>query len=381
VEAYQGFLFYETFKNIFSKIKIDTFTTILTFSILLFGFAIFFSASLGVMARYETKFYNVVQNQFLFGVILGSIAFFLGALPPMKFFKSLSPLLYITGFLLCILVFVPGIGFEHGGARRWIELAGFTFQPSEILKYSSVLLLSAFYSFFHENFSDWKYRVLPALTLATFVLVVLKEPDLGTSTIILAGIFGVFFLVNAKAKDILIILLFSIPLFTGFYMYYPHAKERVNTWIFPEKNSSDQNYQANQTKISLGAGGLWGDGYGKSTQKFHNLPEPIGDSIFAVIGEEFGFAGSVLVLLIIIILAYRLIYLSTFFRDPYHKGVLSGTGIILLTQTFLNAGSASGAIPFTGVPLPLISHGSTSIIITMGMLGLCAKISTRKYLH
>jgi cell division protein FtsW (lipid II flippase) len=209
----------------------------------------------------------------------------------------------------------------------------------------------------------------------------LKEPDLGTSTIILAGIFGVFFLVNAKAKDILIILLFSIPLFTGFYMYYPHAKERVNTWIFPEKNSSDQNYQANQTKISLGAGGLWGDGYGKSTQKFHNLPEPIGDSIFAVIGEEFGFAGSVLVLLIIIILAYRLIYLSTFFRDPYHKGVLSGTGIILLTQTFLNAGSASGAIPFTGVPLPLISHGSTSIIITMGMLGLCAKISTRKYLH
>jgi cell division protein FtsW len=368
-------------KSVSNKIRVDTFTAILTFGILLFGFTIFFSASLGVLARYEAKFYGTIQNQFFFGLLLGSVAFIAGTLIPSKYFKNFSPVFYIVGVILCLLVFVPGIGFEHGGAKRWLVVAGFSFQPSEILKYASVLLLSAFYSFYHENFESWKYRILPAIITGIFVLLVLKEPDLGTSTIILSGIFGVFFIVNAKWKDLIVILLFAIPLFTGFYMYYPHAKERVNTFLFPEKNTSDQNYQANQTKISLGSGGIWGDGYGKSIQKFHNLPEPIGDSIYAVIGEEFGFVGAMIVLLIIMLLAGRLIYLSYDLRDPFPKGVLAGTGIILLTQTFLNAGSASGAIPFTGVPLPLISHGSTSIIITMGMLGLCAQLGARKYFH
>jgi cell division protein FtsW len=363
------------------NIRFDPFITILTFTILLFGFAIFFSASLGVLARYEVKFYNAVQNQFLFGILLGSLSFLIGSLIPNNFFKNISPILFITGVVLCLLVFVPGIGFEHGGARRWITLLGITFQPSEILKYSSVLVLSAFYSYFHSLAHDWKYRIAPALVTSCFVFLVLKEPDLGTSTIILAGIFGVFFLLNAKVKDVLVILLFALPIFFGFYTYYPHAKERVNTFLSPEKNSSDQNFQANQTKISLGSGGIWGDGYGKSTQKFHNLPEPIGDSIFAVLGEEFGFMGTTLVLLLVFSLAMRLLYLSFPLRDPWPKGVLAGTAIVLLTQTFLNAGSASGAIPLTGVPLPLISHGSTSIIITMGMLGLCSQLGTRKYFH
>ncbi len=367
--------------SLFSKIKFDTFTTILAFSILIFGFTIFISASLGVLARYEAKFYATMQHQFFFALLLGPLAFLFGSIFPSKFFKSFSPVIFIIGVLLCMLVFVPGIGFTHGGATRWISVFGFTFQPSEILKYASVLVLSSFYSFFNENFADWRYRILPALVVASFVALVLRQPDLGTSTVILAGIAGVFFIVNARLKDVLILALFAIPVFVGFYMYYPHAKERVNTFIFPERNTSDQNYQANQTKISLGAGGLWGDGYGKSTQKFHNLPEPIGDSIFAVIGEEFGYAGSLIVLLVIFALASRLIYLSYFHRDPYPKGVLVGTAVIILSQTFLNAGSSSGAIPFTGVPLPLISHGSTSIILTMGMLGLCAQLGARKYLN
>lgn len=367
-------------KNWKPHFKIDPFIAILTFSILIFGFAIFFSASLGVLARYEIKFYNTVQNQFLFGILLGSLAFLIGSVLPSKFFKTISPFVFIVGVILCILVFVPGIGFEHGGAKRWITLLGITFQPSEILKYSSVLVLASFYSFFHDKFEDWKYRILPALCAAIFVFLVLKEPDLGTSTVILSGIFGVFLIVNSKLKDISIIFLFALPVFFGFYMYYPHAKERVNTFFSPDKNTSDQNYQANQTKVSLGSGGWIGDGYGKSTQKFHYLPEPIGDSIFAVLGEEFGFVGSVIILLLVLSLAFRLFYLSYFLRDPFPKGVLVGTGIILLSQTFLNAGSASGAIPFTGVPLPLISHGSTNIIITLGMLGLCAQLGARKYL-
>jgi len=368
-------------KNILGKIKFDPYITILSFLILFSGFAIFFSSSLGVLVRYEAKFYNIIQNQLLFGIFLGSLAFMLGTVIPNKFFKYTSILIYIFAIFLCILVFVPGIGFAHGGARRWIAFFGVSFQPSEILKYASVLLLSSYYSFYNKDFSDYRYRLLPVLGIAAFVFLVLRQPDLGTSTVILAGIFTVFFITNAKLKDILLILLFAIPVFIGFYAYYPHAKERVNTFIFPERNTSDQNYQANQTKISLGAGGWFGDGYGKSIQKFHNLPEPIGDSVFAVIGEEFGFVGAVLVLIVVLTLCFRLIYLSYYIRDPYPKGVLAGTAVIIMAQTFLNAGSVAGAIPFTGVPLPLISHGSTSIILTMGMLGLCAQLGARKFLQ
>lgn len=368
-------------KSIWNKVRFDPYITILTFSLLFFGFAIFFSASLGVMVRYEAKFYGIIQNQFFFGITLGILIFFLGVLIPNKFFKYMSPVLYFIGILLCLLVFTEKFGFAHGGARRWIEIFGFSFQPSEILKYSSILILSTFYSFYYDKFDNPRFRILPVFLVALPVFLVLKEPDLGTSTIILSGIFSVFFIVNAKLKDILAISLFVTITFIGFYMYYPHAKERINTWIHPENNTSDQSYQSNQTKISLGSGGLWGDGYGKSIQKFHNLPEPIGDSIFAVIGEEFGFVGTVLILLLILSLCGRLIYLSYFVRDPYAKGVLVGTSMIILTQTFLNAGSSSGAIPFTGVPLPLISHGSTSIVITLGMLGICAQLGAKKYAH
>jgi cell division protein FtsW (lipid II flippase) len=380
-------------------IKLDPHITILTFTLLFVGFAIFFSASLGVMARHEAKFYNVLQNQALFGIVFGSIAFFIGAVFPREYLKNLSPVIYLAGIVLCILVYVPGIGFEHGGARRWIAIGNFSMQPSEILKYASVMLLGAIYTWqqnlkptqsniFQNNKLHWKniwisvlhHRFTPIIFLLLGVGIVLKNPDLGTSTIILSGIFAVFFVIRAKWSDLLIVISLLSPILIIFYLLNPHAQERINTFISPEKNTGHQNYQVQQTKISLGAGGLWGDGFAQGVQKYHHLPEPIGDSIFAVIGEEFGFFGVILILLLVIALGYRLIYISLSVRDPFGKAVLVGTGTVILVQTFLNAGSSSAAIPFTGVPFPLVSHGSTSIIITMAMLGLCSQISAKKFI-
>lgn len=388
-----------TYKNLFGKIKLDPHITILTFTLLFVGFAIFFSASLGVMARHEAKFYNVLQNQALFGIVFGALAFFIGAIFPREFLKNLSPFVYLVGIILCILVYVPGIGFEHGGARRWIAFGGFTMQPSEILKYASVMLLGAIYTWqqnlkhmhnniFQGNKLHWKniwtyilhHRFTPIVFLLLGVGIILKNPDLGTSTIILSGMFAVFFVIRAKWSDLLIVISLLSPILIIFYLLNPHAQERINTFISPEKNTGHQNYQVEQTKISLGAGGLWGDGFAQGVQKYHHLPEPIGDSIFAIIGEEFGFFGVVLILLLVIALGYRLIFISLSVRDPFGKAVLIGTGTVILVQTFLNAGSSSAAIPFTGVPFPLVSHGSTSIIITMAMLGLCSQISAKKFI-
>lgn len=386
-------------KSIFNKARFDPYITILTFTLLFFGFAIFFSASLGVMARHEAKFFNILQNQAIFGILLGSCAFFIGSIVPRELLRKLSPMVYVIGIILCILVYVPGIGFEHGGAKRWIAFGGFTMQPSEILKYASVMLLGAVYTWQQnlkthtENFLAYskfnfknlwqttlQHRFTPILFLFLGVAIVLKNPDLGTSTIILSGIFAVFFVLRAKWSDLIIIISLISPILIIFYLINPHAQERINTFISPEKNTGHQNYQVQQTKISIGAGGLWGEGFAQGIQKYHHLPEPVGDSIFAVIGEEFGFFGVVLILLLVLGLGYRLIFISLQIREPFGKAVLIGTGTVILVQTFLNAGSASAAIPFTGVPFPLVSHGSTSIIITMAMLGLCSQISAKKYI-
>jgi cell division protein FtsW (lipid II flippase) len=379
--------------NFYKKIRLDPYITILTFTLLLFGFAVFFSASLGVMARFESKFYNILQNQALFGIVLGTVAFFVGTIFPKEYLKVLAPFAYFIGIVLCILVYVPGIGFEHGGAKRWIDIAGFSMQPSEILKYTSVILLGAIYSWqqnskhHKDDFQSknlWQvilhHRFTPILFLLLGVGIVLKNPDLGTSTIILSGIFSVFFILRARWSDLLIIISLISPILILFYLINPHAQERINTFVSPDKNSEHQNYQVLQTKISLGAGGLWGDGFAQGVQKYHHLPEPVGDSIFAVLGEEFGFFGVLIILILILTLCFRLIYISLLVRDPFGKAILIGTGVVILTQTFLNAGSASAAIPFTGVPLPLISHGSTSIIITMAMLGICSQISAKKFI-
>jgi cell division protein FtsW (lipid II flippase) len=209
----------QNIKNYFKKVKLDSYITILTFALLLLGFAIFFSASLGVMARQEAKFYAIIQNQVIFGVLFGSIIFFIGALFPKDYIKNTSPLIYLIGIILCILVYVPGIGFEHGGARRWVEIAGFSMQPSEVLKYASILLLGALYTWqenlkANRNYPNefslqyiWQvvlhHRLTPVVILTSFVGIVLKNPDLGTSAIILSGIFSVFFVIRILVDSLI----------------------------------------------------------------------------------------------------------------------------------------------------------------------------------
>lgn len=361
--------------------KFDPIITTLSFFVLLLGFVIFFSASLGVMARYEEKFYGIIQNQFLFGICFGSIAYFVGAYIPRNFIKNISPFILVIALVLCTAVLFPTVGFMHGGARRWISIFSFSFQPSEILKYATILFLGWFNFNFWSKLKDDGWRVTPILLLFLSLILILKEPDFGTTTIIASGIAAAFFCTSAKIKDLVIIILLGGLASVIFYFTFSHAQNRINTFLNPSENLQSQSYQAKQTAISLGSGGLLGDGYGKSLQKYYHLPEPVGDSIFAVIGEEFGFVGTIFVLLIIFILGLRLILLSTYIRDPFSKSVLVGTGTIILAQTFLNAASSSGAIPFTGVPLPLISHGSTSIIITMAMLGLCSQLGIHRIIQ
>lgn len=361
------------------KIKLDP---ILTFSVLgysIFGFLMFFSAALGVMARYEAKFFNVINNQFFYGICLGAAAFVLGILIPYKIWQKIAFLILPVAAILCAMVFIPGLGVEINGSKSWLSVFGFQFQPSEIMKYSVIIFLASYWHTFLKNKSnELLHRALPIAISFVAVGLVMLQPDAGTSAIILTGIVGVFFLIAAKWRDIFIILGILIVLALGAYTFLPHISDRINTFLNPESDALGTSYQVNQAQIAIGSGKTFGEGYNQSLQKYHYLPEPIGDSVFAVIGEEFGFVGSLLTILTIMLIGLRLLYLSYEIDSTFERGLLAGTAIIFLAQSFLNIGSITGATPLTGVPLPLVSHGSTSLIITLGMLGLCSQIGGSK---
>lgn len=361
------------------KFRLDS---ILTFSVLgytVFGFLMFFSAALGVMARYEAKFFNVINNQFFYGLCLGLLAFVAGILVPYKIWQKASFVLLPIVAMVCLLVFIPSFGVEINGSKSWLSVFGFQFQPSEVLKYVNVLFLASYYHYFYTHKNQTRFhRLLPLGIVVGATGLIFLQPDYGTGAIISAGIVGVFFLLAAKWRDLLAVMLLVIVVgFIG-YTFLPHVSDRINTFLYPDADTLGTSYQINQAQIAIGSGKLFGEGYNQSLQKYHYLPEPIGDSVFAVIGEEFGFLGSLFVILTILLIGLRLLYLSYNMESTFERGVLAGTGIIFLAQSFLNIGSISGATPLTGVPLPLVSHGSTSLIITLGMLGICAQIGGSK---
>lgn len=358
------------------------FDGILTFSILgytLFGFVMFFSAALGVMLRYEAKFFNVINNQFFYGLCLGLLAFTVGILLPYKIWQKLSFVLLPLVMLICALVFIPSLGIEINGSKSWLSIFGFQFQPSEVLKYVNILFLASYYHYFYtQKDKTTLHRLLPFGIVGVATAFIFLQPDYGTGAIISAGVVGVFFLLAAKWRDLLAIAALVAIVGLAGYTFLPHVSDRINTYLHPETDTLGTSYQINQAQIAIGSGKIFGEGYNQSLQKYHYLPEPIGDSVFAVIGEEFGFLGSLLVLSIILLIGLRLLYLSYTIESTFERGVLAGTATIFLAQSFLNIGSISGATPLTGVPLPLVSHGSTSLIVTLGMLGMCAQIGGSK---
>lgn len=361
------------------KFRVDK---ILLFSVIgytLFGFLMFFSAALGVMARYEAKFFNVINNQFFYGLCLGMIAFLVGILIPYKVWQKAIFILLPLTTILCLLLFIPSFGVEINGSKSWLSVFGFQFQPSEIVKYLNIIFLAAYYQYFYtQKDKNALHRLLPLGITGLTTGLVFLQPDAGTGAIIMAGVVGVFFLLAAKWRDILVVL--GLAIIGGLLLYtlLPHVSDRINTFLNPENDTLGMSYQTNQAAIAIGSGQIFGEGYNQSLQKYHYLPEPIGDSVFAVIGEEFGFLGSTLTILMILLIGLRLLYLSYEIDSTFERGVLAGTGIIFLAQSFLNIGSITGATPLTGVPLPLVSHGSTSLIITLGMLGICAQIAGSK---
>ena len=359
--------------------KIDKIFLGIVLALVIIGAIMFTSASLGILAHNEAKFYGVIFSQFVFGLIGGFVALFFGLRIPYKFWREYSLPIFIASIAATALVFIPGIGSAHGGARRWINILGVSLQPVEFLKIGFIIYFSAWLSWAKGRIRDVRFSILPLLVmLGVIAIVLLRQPDTKSVILITITAISMLFVSGTPWKYILGLLTACLVGFIILVSFKPYLMERVKTFINPSQNASSSSYQLQQSLIAVGSGGLLGRGLGQSIQKFNYLPEPQGDSIFAVIGEEMGFLGTTLLICLFLAFAFQGYKIAIHAPDPFSKLFVIGTITMITAQSFMNMASIIGVFPLTGVPLVFISQGGTALLISLGLMGIILNISKFK---
>lgn len=340
------------------------------------GFLIFSSASLGLLARSGASFSSVALGQIVLGIIGGIGGLLLATRIPYRTYKTYALHIFIGSIFVTLLAFIPGLGFSYGGATRWIDLGFTTVQPAEFLKLGFVIYLAYWLSNNRMKLHTIRYGLLPFLALSGIVGgILLLQPDTGTLLVMLAAGTGMFIAAGARVKDIGILLLVALLLFTVLVFFRPYLMDRVLTFINPSQDPLGSSYQIRQSLIAIGSGHIWGRGFGQSVQKFEYLPEPIGDSIFAVYGEEFGFLGAIFLIGIFLMVALRALKIAGNAPDQFGGLLVVGIVILIISQSFLNMGSLIGIFPLTGVPLLFVSHGGTALLLALVEIGIILNVS------
>lgn len=352
--------------------KIDFTILILVILLCLFGLLIIYDASsVSAFTDFGDKMYYFKEQfkWFIIGLVGLSIS---SNFDYRRWYKLAVPSLIIN-LLLLSLVFIPNIGISAYGAKRWINMGIFVIQPAELAKLTLIIYLSAWLS------NKERGRLLAFLTLLGLVLgFVILEPDLGTAFIIGIIALIIYFLSGAPLLNFLLLipLTLTIGIITAITSSYRF--KRILTFIKPGQDPLGASYHIRQVLIALGSGGLFGLGLGKSRQKYAYLPEATTDSIFAIIGEELGFIGTSIFILIFLFFLYRCFTISKEAPDKF--GYLLGMGITfwLATQAFVNLSTMVVLIPLTGVPLPFISYGGSGLVVALFAIGIILNISKHR---
>ncbi len=347
--------------------------------ITILGFLIFLSASLGLLAETGSKFTNIAFTQTVFGLIGGTLAFIFTSRIDYDVWRKYSLLIFIISLAVTMLVFVPGVGMTHGGASRWIIIGSFSFQPSEFLKLGYIIYTAAWFSRKKSDPSTLKYGLLPFIIISAIVgAILLSQPDTDNFVVMIISGLAVYFTAGAKFKHIAFIILLGIIGIVFLAYTRPYVMNRINTFINHQEDPLGAGYQIQQSYIAIGSGGLSGRGFGQSIQKFMFLPEPMGDSIFAVASEEFGFIGSSILIFIFTFFLFRGINIANKATDNFGRLLALGIVIIIVSQAFINIAAMIGVLPLTGITLPFVSHGGTALLITLAEAGIIMNISKHK---
>lgn len=353
--------------------------TLLTIILALTVFGLVMIASAGVLysqTRFDDPNY-FVKHQFLFGFLPGMTALYFFSKIDYHFWKKISVPLFFVSIVALILVFIPGVGSNVYGASRWINLGPISFQPSEMAKIAIILYLAAWLeSKGTEKIKDIYEGMIPFLgILALAGFLIIRQPDTGTLGVIILVAVSMFFVSGANIGHIFGIFLAGLAGLAGLIMVAPYRMNRFLVFLNPDHDPQGIGYQINQALLAIGSGGIFGLGLGHSRQKFNYLPEPAGDSIFAIIGEELGLLGAGIVVILFVLLALRIIKVAKGAPDKFGQIVAVGIASWITFQAFVNIAAVTALMPLTGIPLPFISYGGTSFAFLMAAMGILLNIS------
>ena len=339
------------------------------------GFFIFTSASLGLLAQTNSIFGSVTMTQFV-SLVVGLAAFYITSKIPYTFWKKNAFYILVAAIALNCVLFIHALTLTSGGAGRWINLKFFTLQPSEFLKIAFIIYFAAWLAHAKDRVATFKQGILPFLIL-TGILggLLLAQTDTFTLAVIVVTGSAMLVASGAKLSHLGLIALIGIMVVGGVVMARPYARQRIVTYLNPSADPRGSGYQIQQSLIAIGSGGIFGRGYGQSVQKFGYLPEPTGDSIFAVEAEEFGFAGAVSLIALFVLFVARSFKIAVRSPDNFARLTVLGIAILVVVESFVNVSAMLGVIPLTGKPLLFVSHGGTALIIILAAVGIIANIS------
>ena len=335
----------------------------------------------GLLTLFSATYYKAVDQgdallevkKQLIGVGLGAFLMFLTSRIPYSFWqKPRVVMLALTGsFALLVLVLIPGIGVYVNGSRRWLNIAGMSFQPSELAKIASVMYLASTLSFRLKQVERLWTGILPLLVIpAAMFLLILQQPNLSTAGSIMIVAILMMLLAGAKWKHLSLMGVAGLAVGFAYAWVEPYRRERLLSFRNPFAQMSDEGYQLSQSLIAIGSGGLFGRGLGQGRQKFSYLPYPESDFIFAIIGEDFGLFGCCVVILLFVAFAVAGMRIALNCQDRYGCLLAAGITAMISVQAFINIGVVVGILPTTGLPLPFFSAGGTSISLLMAAVGI-----------
>lgn len=341
---------------------------------------VFSSSAVYALEKYNDSYY-FLKRQAVWCLLGTGVLFVAKNLDYHKLHQYAYPIMLAT-FLLLLAVMFPEISKEVGGARRWLTLGGFSFQPSELAKFTLVLFIAKSLVKRADKLRNFAYGYLPNLVvLGFFFIPILFQPDFGTAIIICMVTFTMLFVAGLRKKFLFLSVLALIPFIASAIMSAEYRTRRIISFLDPWQDPSNAGFQAIQSFYAFGRGGYWGTGLGASHQKLFYLPEAHTDFIFSVIGEELGFLGTTAIILLFSILIWRGFTIACQAKDPFGTHLATGLTLLIGFQAFINLGVTVGLLPTKGLTLPLISMGGSSMLITMLSVGVLLNISEQTVRH
>ncbi len=328
------------------------------------------------------SFENTGSNYYFFfhqlfaGVIPGMIALIATSFIDYRNWKKFAPIFLFITLVLLLAVFIPGISYEFGGARRWIGIGPLSLQPTEIVKLSFLIYLAAWIEKREKGLEDFQVSFLPFVTIIGVIgFLIMLQPDLGTMSVIIFSAIIVYYVAGAKLSHLGLLAGSGIALLFALIKAAPYRLARFTVFLNPELDPSGIGYQVNQALLAIGSGGLFGKGLTRSAQKYNYLPEVTGDSIFAVMSEELGFLRIIIFIAVFATFAMIGFSISKNANDLFGRILAAGITAWISFQAFVNIAAMLSIMPLTGIPLPFISYGGTALLISLAAVGILINIS------